>query len=51
MIYFTWFHGHGRAILADDLEATNPFDLAPGAIVDRVFAAGYTPWIEAPQPD
>ncbi len=27
---FSWFHGHGRAILADDLDAEDPFGLAPG---------------------
>jgi hypothetical protein len=48
MIYYTWYHVRGRAILADDLEADDPFSLAPSDIVDRVVAASYTPWIETP---
>ena len=51
MIYYTWFHGHGRRTLADELGAEDPFGLAPADIVDWIVAAGYTPWIEAPQPD
>jgi hypothetical protein len=46
MHYYTWYHVRGRAILADDLDATDPFGLAPGEIVDRVVAAGFTPGVE-----
>ena len=49
MIYYSWFSGHGRAILADGLEADDPFGLVPGDIVDRVVAAGYVPAVERPQ--
>ncbi len=49
MPYYSWFHGHGRAVLADDLGADDPFGLAPGAIVDRIVAAGYTPAVEHSQ--
>ncbi len=49
--YYTWFHDHGRTQLAAELCARDPFDLSPSDIVDRIVAAGYTPWIEAPQPD
>ena len=51
MPYYSWFSGHGRIILADELGAEDPFGLAPADIVDRLGAAGYTPWIEAPQPE
>ncbi len=47
MPYYSWFHG--RAVLADDLGAVDPFGLAPGEIVDRIGAAGYTPAVERPQ--
>ncbi len=50
MISYTWFNGYGRA-LAEDLGAEDPFGLEPGEIVERIVAAGYTPWIEAPQTD
>ena len=49
MPYYSWFHGRGRSILADDLGAEDPFGLAPGGIVDRIVAAGYTPAVEHPQ--
>jgi hypothetical protein len=48
MHYYTWYHVRGRAILADDFEAHDPFSLAPGDIVDRVVAAGFTPAIDSP---
>ena len=47
MIYYTWYHVRGRAILANDLEADDPFGVAPGDIVDRVVAAGFMPAIDA----
>ena len=50
MIHYTWFNCYSRAVLAN-LDAVDPFDLAPGEIVERPVAAGYTPCIEAPQPD
>lgn len=49
MIYYLWFDGRGRASLADDLEAKDPFGLAPGEIVGRIVAAGYTPRITEPR--
>ncbi len=51
MIFYTWFNGQGLASLADDFGAEDPFGLAPADIVDRTVAAGYTPWVEAPQPE
>ena len=51
MVYYTWFNGHGRRALADEFGTEDPFDLAPSDIVDGIVAAGYTPWIEAPQPE
>ena len=51
MPYYTWFNGHGRRSLADELGDEDPFGLAPADIVDRIVAAGYTPWVEAPQPE
>ncbi len=49
MIYYSWFSGHGRAVLADELGAEDPFALSPSEIVDRVVAAGHRPAIEAAQ--
>ncbi len=49
MLYCSWFSGHGRAILADDLGAEDPFGLAPGDIVDRIVAAGYVPAADRPR--
>ena len=51
MIYYTWFHGHGRRTLADDFGVEDPFGLEAGDIVGRIVAAGYTPWFEGPQPE
>ena len=51
MIFYTWFNGHGRRALADEFGTDDPFVPSPGEIVDRLVAAGYTPWIAAPQPD
>ncbi len=48
MIFYTWFNAHGRRALADELGTEDPFSLSPGEIVDRIVAAGYTPWIAAP---
>ncbi len=48
---YTWFNGHGRRALADGFGTEDPFGLAPGAIIDRIVATGYTPWIAAPQPE
>ena len=50
MTFYTWFNGHGRRALADAFGAEDPFSLEPGDIVERIVAAGYAPWIEAPQP-
>ena len=49
MLYYSWFSGHGRAILADDFGVEDPFGLAPGVIVHRIVAAGYTPAVERPK--
>ncbi len=49
MPYYSWFHGHGRTILADDLGAEDPFGLDSAVIVDRIIAAGYTPEVDRPQ--
>ncbi|MGI3899785.1 MAG: hypothetical protein ACRYGP_17635 [Janthinobacterium lividum] len=49
MPYYSWFHGRGQAVLADQLGADDPFGLAPVDIVDRLLAAGYMPAIEHPQ--
>ena len=51
MVYYTWFNAHGCRALADEFGAEDPFGLAPTDIVDRIVVAGYTPWIEAPQPE
>ena len=49
MLYYSWYSGHGRAILADDLDAEDPFGLAPGAILGRVVEAGYVPAVDHPR--
>ena len=51
MIFYTWFYGYGRAVLADDLGVDDLLSLEPAEIVDRIVAAGHTPWIETPQTD
>ncbi len=43
MIYYSYFSGHGRAILADELNASDPFALSPAEIIERILMAGYTP--------
>ena len=48
MLYYSWYAEHGRAVLADDLDAEDPFGLAPGEIVDRVVALGNTPAVDRP---
>jgi len=48
MIYYSYFSGRGRAILANDLNVDDPFALEPASIVERILAAGYTPAVEWP---
>ncbi len=49
MFYYSYFVGHGRAILASELGAEDPFGLAPPDIVERVLAAGHTPTVDRPR--
>ena len=49
MFYYLWYAEHGRATLASDLDAEDPFSLAPGEIVDKVVALGNTPAVDRPQ--
>lgn len=46
MFYYSYFSGHGRALLADELGAEDPFSLSPAEIVERILAAGYPPNVE-----
>ncbi len=51
MFYYSYFAGHGRAILAEELRAEDPFGLAPADIVERVLSAGHTPAVDRPRPE
>ena len=48
MFYYSYFSGHGRALLADQLDAEDPFSLSPAEIVERILMAGYPPNVEWP---
>ena len=41
--YYSYFHGQGRELLAEELHDPHPFTLRGDKIVDRVIAAGYVP--------
>jgi hypothetical protein len=43
MIYYTWIHGYGRAVLAVHLGVDDPLGLEPAEIVERIAATGHTP--------
>ncbi len=48
MFFYSYFSGHGRAILADELDASDPFALSPAEIIERILMAGYPPNVEWP---
>jgi len=48
VIYYSYFSGHGRSLLADELGAVDPFGLCPADIPERVLALGYTPALDHP---
>lgn len=45
----SYFVGHGRAILASELGAEDPFGLAPPDILERVLSGGHTPAADRPR--
>ncbi len=49
MFFYSYFSGHGREILADVLDAEDPFGMAPAEVVERILAAGYTPVVDQPK--
>ena len=47
--FYPYLFGQGRGILADMLDAEDPFAVRPAEIVERMLAAGYAPRIDRMQ--
>ena len=47
--YYSYFVGHGRELLSEELHAPDPLSLSAAEIVERVIAAGYVARVEDEQ--